>query len=63
MEPDLFSRRKQTAAEFWKAYFAKFQRRVEENEVSVTLPATLLSEATHPTRFPERRLSGLRRIA
>jgi hypothetical protein len=61
MEPDLYSRQKQTAAEFWKSYFAKFRRRVEEHEVSETAPALLSSESAPSVYFPERRLSGLRR--
>lgn len=61
MEPDLYNKQKQTAAEFWKAYFAKFQRQVEEHEPSETMPAPLSSEPVQPLHTPERRVSGLRR--
>jgi hypothetical protein len=61
MESDFYSRQKQIATEFWKSYFAKFQRRIEEHEVSETLSAPLSSLAEQPLQFPERRRSGLRR--
>jgi hypothetical protein len=59
--PNLYSRQKQMATEFWKSYFAKFQRRIEEHEVSETAPAPLSDDAPPPMQFPDRRISGLRR--
>jgi hypothetical protein len=35
---------KPSSAAFWKAYFAKFRRPVEENEVSETVHAPLIAE-------------------
>jgi len=61
MGPELYNKQKQTVAEFWKAYFAKFQRRVEDHEPSETLQAPLFTDAPGPLHFPERRVSGLRR--
>jgi hypothetical protein len=63
MEPNLFSRQKQTAAAFWKSYFAKFQRRIEEHEASETVPAPLSEMEPASVQFPDRRISGLRRNA
>ena len=63
MELDLCNRQKQTATEFWKSYFAKFQRPVADHEPSETQQAPLFSEAAQPLYFPERRVSGLRRNA
>lgn len=61
MEADFYSRQKQIAATFWKSYFAKFQRRIEDHEVSETVPAPLSEDAPAPMQFPDRRISGLRR--
>ena len=63
MEPDFYNRQKQLAAAFWKSYFAKFQRRIEEHEVSETIPAPLAEMSAQTLEFPERRRSGLRRNA
>ena len=61
MELDLYNRQKQTATEFWKSYFAKFQRPVADREPPKTQQAPLFVEAAQPLYFPERRRSGLRR--
>jgi hypothetical protein len=61
MEPNLYSRQKQVAAEFWRSYFAQFKRRIEAHEVSETAPAPLSEDAHASVQFPDRRTSGLRR--
>ncbi|NVO05296.1 MAG: hypothetical protein HXX19_04820 [Rhodoferax sp.] len=60
MEADFLNRQKQIAAAFWKSYFAQFQRRIADDEVSETLPAPLSVMSEQPLHFPERRRSGLR---
>ncbi len=58
---------KQSASAFWKAYFAKFRRRVEDHEASETGAAALSatpaapSEPTTPLPFPDRRRARLQR--
>ncbi len=59
MESDLHSKQKQTAAEFWKSYFAKFRRHVEDHEESETRPAPLSATPVPALHFPERRRLGL----
>ena len=59
MESDFYTHQKQAATAFWKSYFAKFQRHIEDHEVSETAPAPLTGDVPQP--FPERRVSGLRR--
>jgi hypothetical protein len=44
MEHDPLAHQKQAAAAFWKAYFAKFRRRVEDHEPSQTQGATLSAD-------------------
>ena len=65
MESNLDTKQKQTAAEFWKSYFALFRRRVEDHEVSETAPATLSAgHDPEPVRllpFPDRRRSRAQR--
>jgi hypothetical protein len=53
MEQDLLNRQKERASAFWKSYFAKFRRRVEDHEQSQTQAAGL--SATPPLPFPDRR--------
>jgi hypothetical protein len=55
MEHDIFTRQKERASAFWKAYFAKFRRRVEDNEQSETRPALLSATPASPLPFPDRR--------
>jgi hypothetical protein len=52
---------KQSASAFWKAYFAKFRRRVEDHEVSETGSVVLSAEPLTPLPFPDRRRSRLQR--
>lgn len=44
MEPDAPTQPKQTTAEFWKSYFAKFRRPVGDHEASETTAAPLMEE-------------------
>ena len=59
MEPDLHSKPKQTASEFWKSYFSKFRRQVQDHEESETGPAPLSAASGPALHFPERRRLGL----
>lgn len=67
MDSDLHAKQKQTAAEFWKSYFALFRRRVEDHEVSETAPAALSAEhapvAVEHLTFPDRRRSRDQRLS
>jgi hypothetical protein len=63
MEPNLYNTQKQKAATFWKSYFAKFQRQIEEHEVSETAPIPLSGSTAAVLPFPERRVNSLRRNA
>ena len=55
MERDPTAPLKQTASEFWKAYFAKFRRRVEDHETSETGSAALSTASVNTLPFPDRR--------
>ena len=61
MENDPLKPQKQSAVAFWKSYFAKFRRRVEDHEQSETTPAALGPEVEKPLPFPDRRRSRLQR--
>ncbi|RFO95912.1 hypothetical protein DIC66_15895 [Rhodoferax lacus] len=55
MEQEPFNQPKQSASEFWKAYFAKFRRRVGDHEQSETGSAALSSNTVTNLPFPDRR--------
>ena len=55
MERDTHTQPKQTPSEFWKAYFAKFRRRVEDHESSETGSAALSTSSVTTLPFPDRR--------
>lgn len=55
MEQDLLNRQKERASAFWKSYFAKFRRRVEDHEQSQTQPAGLSATPEASLPFPDRR--------
>jgi hypothetical protein len=61
MKRDLQTQQQQTAAEFWKSYFAKFRRPVEDHEVSQTGNAPLSSSDASAYLPAERRRPGARR--
>lgn len=52
---------KQNASAFWKAYFAKFRRRVEDHGLSETGSASLSATPVTPLPFPDRRRSRAQR--
>ena len=62
MEQDLITRQKERASAFWRAYFAKFRRRVEDHEQSQTRPAALSAAPEAPLPFPDRRRSRNQRF-
>lgn len=55
MEHHSFTSQKQRASAFWKAYFAKFRRRVEDHEESQTQGAALSATPSDSLPFPDRR--------
>jgi hypothetical protein len=61
MENDQITLQKQSASEFWKAYFAKFRRRVGDHEQSETGSAALSSNAVTNLPFPDRRRTRTQR--
>jgi hypothetical protein len=54
MAHDLQAPKKQSTSEFWRAYFAKFRRRVEDHETSETGPAPLSEMTERPASPPSR---------
>jgi hypothetical protein len=54
------TRQKQTAAEFWKSYFGKFRRPIEDHEVSETGNAPLSSTDAPVYLVSDRRRPGAR---
>jgi hypothetical protein len=67
MDSEFYAKQKQTAADFWKSYFALFRRRVEDHEMSETTPAALTADhAPVPVEllpFPDRRRSRAQRLS
>jgi len=61
MAHDLQSPQKQSTSEFWRAYFAKFRRRVEDHETSETAPAPLSEMRERPAQPPARNETRPRR--
>lgn len=60
MEQNLQTRQRQTAAEFWKCYFAKFRRPIEDDEESQTGNAPLSAAEGSAAPATERRRPGSR---
>lgn len=61
MDSDLKERQKHVAAEFWKSYFGKFRRRVEDHEVSETGQAPLSADTVQLPHAARREAPASRR--
>ena len=61
MEPVDKQQQQQNASAFWRTYFAKFRRRVEDREPSQTQPAPLSGVEPVPLPHPDRRRARAQR--
>ena len=61
MASDPHTLQKQNASAFWRAYFAKFRRRIEDHEVSETDAGHRPATPVTPLSFPDRRRSRTQR--